>query len=687
MIVLNETTNYIDIYVQSKPTCAGWNGGNAVIGLQKFNQTSGGIAAPGRNTAPDWTVSTPEGWRFKPAGTPLYTLEWFQGTTSLGTSNPILVCPTVQTTYTAKFTYTKCGSTTPTVLTDDVTITPAPGQITATITPQQSICGQANGSASIAASGGSGSLSYSSDNVNFGSNPSFSGLSAGDYTFYVQDQGGCTVSLPVQITDFTTLAATSDSVPALCNGSSNGSITVSATGGTQPYSFTLGSGLPQPNAIFSNLSAGSYSILVNDSQGCQVLLSQQVTEPAAVQLTQLSTTNSTCNLPNGGLEVTATGGNTPFLFSINNFASSQPSGQFSNIAALTYTVEVQDANGCSSQMNVVVNGDNSVIAVPGISNPTSCNGFSDGQLSVFTFGGPAPYQFSINESPFGVDSVFTNLSAGNYIIAVQDANGCIDTLAMSVTQPTPLIASTSIPVTVCIGDNVTLTATVTGGTAPYSYSWNGVNQNPYTYIPSSSQTEQLIVMDANGCSSTEQVLTTVLALPIANGSATPTTGGLPLTVTIANQSQNATSYSWDFGNGLNSQTSDLNSVNTTYQNGGNYIIELIASNGFCQDSWYDTIVIVPVLPLELDIPNVFTPNGNGDNEGYFVWTKNAASIDAIIVNRWGNTMVKIDDLNYQWDGKTLDGNEAEEGIYFLKYKVIGLDGKEVSGHTFFHLIR
>ena len=67
--------------------------------------------------------------------------------------------------------------------------------------------------------------------------------------------------------------------------------------------------------------------------------------------------------------------------------------------------------------------------------------------------------------------------------------------------------------------------------------------------------------------------------------------------------------------------------------------------------------------------------------------KNAASIEAIIVNRWGNTMVVIDDLAYQWDGKTPDGKEASEGVYFLKYKVIGLDGTEVTGHTFFHLVR
>ena len=686
MMVLNETTNYIDVYVESKPTCSGWNGGRAIIGLQDATGNVG-ITAPNRNSTPTWTVTTPEGWRFKPSGTPLYTLEWFQGTTSLGINDSITICPATQTTYTAQFTYTKCGETTPTVLTDDVTVTPAPGQISATITPQQSTCGQANGSVSITASGGSGALSYSSDNINFGSSSSFTGLSSGNYTFYIQDQGGCTVSLPVQITDLSTLAATADSIPALCNGSSDGLINVTATGGTQPYSYILGSGSPQTSATFNNLSSGSYSITVIDAQGCQVILNQSVTEPTAVQLTEINSTNSSCNLPNGGLEVNATGGISPYIYSINNFSTSQSTGLFTNISALTYTVGVQDGNGCSAQINVVVNGDNSVIAIPGNSTSTSCNGSSDGQLSVFTIGGPAPYQFSIDSAPFGIDSVFTNLSAGSYLISVQDANGCLDTITMIVSEPTLLLANSGIPVTVCLGENVTLTASATGGTAPYSYSWNGVNQNPLTYLANATQTEQLIVTDANGCTSATQVITTVLPLPIASATATPSTGGMPLQVTVSNQSQNSTIYDWNFGNGSTNQTSDLSNVSTTYSIDGTFIIELIASNGLCQDYWYDTIVVIPVLPLEVDVPNVFTPNADGNNEGYSVWTKNAASIEAVIVNRWGNTMVVIDDLNYKWDGKTENGSDASSGVYFLKYKVVGLDGTEVSGHTFFHLIR
>lgn len=687
MMVLNETTNYIDVYVESKPLCSGWNGGRAIVGIQDPAGNLG-ITAPNRNSAPTWTVTTPEAWRFKPAGNPLYTIEWFQGATSLGTNDTISVCPASQTTYTAQFTYTQCGATTPTVLTDNVVITPAPGQITASITPQQSTCGQANGSVAITASGGSGTLTYSSDNINFVSSNSFNGLSSGNYTFYVQDQGGCTVSLPVQITDLSTLAASIGTItPPLCNGSNDGTISVTASGGTQPYTFSLGTGTPQSNPLFSNLSAGNYTINIVDAQGCQVSLNATVTEPTSIQLAEISSTISSCNLPNGGLEISASGGTSPYSYSLDNFATSQNSGLFSNLLALTYTVEAQDANGCIAQINVVVNSDNSVILIPGNSIPTSCFGTSDGELSVFTFGGPAPYQFSINNSAYGVDSVFTNLSAGTYLLAVQDANGCIDTATMNVLEPALLNVNAGTPVTVCLGESVTLTASATGGTAPYSISWNGNNPNPYTFIANSTEPDVVVVTDANGCTSTNQIITTVLPLPIASASATPTNGGVPLQVTITNQSQYATIFDWNFGNGITNQTNDLSSVSTFYNLDGTFIIELIASNGLCQDTWYDTIIVIPVLPLEVDVPNVFTPNNDGNNEGYSVWTKNAASIEAVIVNRWGNTMVEIDDLSYQWDGKTQSGADASAGVYFIKYKVTGLDGTEVSGHTFFHLVR
>ncbi len=686
MMVLNETTNYIDIYVQSKPTCSGWNGGRAVIGLQNIAQ-NGGIIAPNRNTTPTWNVTTPEGWRFKPAGTPLYTIEWFQGTTSLGTNDSITVCPSSQTTYTAQFTYTKCGSTTPTVLTDEVTITPAPGQITATATPVQSTCGQANGSVSINAFGGSGTLSYSNDNVNYGVNPIFSGLSAGTYTFYVQDQGGCTVSLPVQITDLSTLTASVVShIDVSCFGGNNGEISVLASSGTPPYSYSINSQPIQTSGVFSNLTAGIYVVSVTDAQGCNYSISDTLSQPTALVITEINNDSTTCNLSNGLIEVSASGGIQNYSYSINQSAG-QTQGLFSSLNPGDYTITVTDQNGCVDSINSTIYAnpsiDLSIVAV----NNVSCIGSTDGIASVFASVGPSPYEYYLaNGSPQDF-SVFSNLSPGTYTIFGSDANGCVDSVDVTILEPSPVISQVDPTAEVCVGNSVELFASASGGTAPYTFNWVGLTGNPATVTPTTSATYQVIVTDANGCTDTNEVNTVILPYPIAQATCSPTSGGVPLQVTVTNQSQFSNAYSWNFGNGSTTQTSDLSAVNTIYSSDGTFIVELIASNGFCQDSWFDTIVVVPILPLEVDIPNVFTPNGDGDNEGYFVWTKNAASIEAVIVNRWGNTMVIIDDLNYKWDGKTPNGIEAGEGVYFLKYKVIGLDSSIIEGHTFFHLIR
>jgi gliding motility-associated-like protein len=687
MMVLNETTNYIDVYVESKPLCTAWNGGNAIIGLQNPAGTAG-ITAPGRNSAPDWTVTTPEGWRFKPAGNPLYTFEWFQGATSLGTTPAITVCPSTPTTYTAVFTYTPCGSTTPITLTDDVTITPAPGSINASTTTTQSTCLQTNGSVSITATGGSGTLSYSSDNVTFGSSTNFNNLSAGTYTFYVQDQGGCLVSLPIQITDLSTLTASiiSDS-NVRCFGGNNGEILVAAANGNPPYSYELNTLPVQSNGQFQNLTAGIYQITVSDAQGCLFTISDTLTEPTELVLTEINTDSTTCNSANGLIEVSATGGTQNYLYSIIQVSPPQATGVFSTLTSGSYAVVVADQNGCIDSLTSIIYANPSINLTVGAVSNVSCVGSTDGIASALASVGPSPYIYYLTNGTPQDFSVFSNLSPGTYTIFGADFNGCIDSIDVTITEPSPLIAQVDPTAEVCVGNSVDLTASASGGTGPYTYNWVGLTGNPATVTPTSSLTYQVIVTDANGCQDTNQVTTVILPLPIALATSTPNTGGAPLPVIFTNQSQNATTYSWDFGDGNTGTTLDLSSVNNTYLTAGTYYVVLTASNGFCEDYWNDTIVVIPVLPVEVEVPNVFTPNADGNNEGYFVWTKNAASIDAVIVNRWGNTMVKIDNLTYQWDGKTLNGTDATAGVYFIKYTVIGLDGSETKGHTFFHLIR
>lgn len=688
MMVLNETTNYIDVYVDTKPLCTTWNGGRAVIGLQNISQ-NGGITAPNRNTNPTWSVSNSEAWRFKPAGNPLYTFQWLQGTTSLGSSSTINVCPTQATTYTAQFVYTPCGSSNPVTLTDNVSVTPAPGAMLVTSVIEPSLCGQSNGAVTLSASGGSGNFQYSSDNLNFSTSNTFSGLSSGQYMFYIQDDNGCFITYPLNVNDSSSLVANINSVSNVnCAGGSNGSIDIFASGGTPAYSYLLGTGTSQSSGIFTGLTQGNYHLTVTDAQGCTYHLDTLITEPNVLSLTQIVIDTSICNLPNGLLEVSGIGGTGSLSFSIDNFITQQASGLFDSLYSNSYLVSVHDENSCQDTLTVFVPSDSSVQANLIAVNNISCNGLNDGTLTIGASLGPLPYSFSLNNGPIQSFSEFSNLSSGQYTVTVSDANGCKDSVVVNIMEPTALDVNVMQPNIICEGDTISLLAIITGGTGPYTSIWNGnIFGNPAIVFPTSTTSYNLEVTDSNGCLATDQISATVLPMPVAYVVYSPQSGYAPLNVVFSNQSTNASLFDWNFGNGQMITTSDLNTTNTNYGIEGTYAIQLIASNGYCFDIWMDTIVVDPYVKLEVEVPNVFSPNSDGTNEGYYVYTKNATAIDAVIVDRWGVKMVEITDLNYKWDGKTLTGKNASEGVYFIKYKISGVNNQESNGQTFFHLIR
>ena len=99
------------------------------------------------------------------------------------------------------------------------------------------------------------------------------------------------------------------------------------------------------------------------------------------------------------------------------------------------------------------------------------------------------------------------------------------------------------------------------------------------------------------------------------------------------------------------------------------------------------IEVIPTGPPIVAVPNVFSPNEDGTNELFIAETENIATIELIILNRWGNLMATIESTDSGWDGKSPNGNDAKEGVYFYKYNALGLNGQELSGHGFLTLVR
>ncbi|MFN5845987.1 MAG: gliding motility-associated C-terminal domain-containing protein, partial [Flavobacteriia bacterium] len=206
------------------------------------------------------------------------------------------------------------------------------------------------------------------------------------------------------------------------------------------------------------------------------------------------------------------------------------------------------------------------------------------------------------------------------------------------------------------------------------------------FTPSVGSITYTVTGTQNGCSASASVTVTVLPLPVADADASINSGYAPLPVTFTNTSSNATSFIWDLGNGSVVPSNTTAPISTNYGTPGTYYVVMTASNGVCDSTWLDTIVVITYPAMTIHVPNVFSPNGDGSNDEYVIDVVNGKVFEMTIINRWGNHIITINELNKGWDGK-IDGKVADDGVYFVKYSVEGLDGTVEDGHTYFHLVK
>ena len=290
-------------------------------------------------------------------------------------------------------------------------------------------------------------------------------------------------------------------------------------------------------------------------------------------------------------------------------------------------------------------------------------------------------------TPTGTASnpIIANIS-GNYTVTITDAiTGCSNSTVITVygttLAPVPTVAaSILIP---CGSNSVTLSATSSPGV---TYLWAGPNviSGGTTSSPLIGQTgiyTVVVTSTLTGCSSSATVSVnqgSVTAAFIAD----PTTGVSPLTVNFTNQSIGAITFNWTFGNG---NTSTNQNPNTIYNTNGTFTVMLIASSGSCSDTAYATIIINDGLSLE--IPNVFTPNGDGTNDLFHIKSTGIKEISLQIFNRWGEKLYEFSGPKAEWDGINSNGNKVADGTYFYFVKAIGFDGKEIEKHGTVNLFR
>ena len=380
-------------------------------------------------------------------------------------------------------------------------------------------CATANGSVTITASGGTAPLSYSIDGgLTFNSSNIFTGVGEGALDIVVEGALGCTATTMVMISgpdlpvidDIVTTADTDCLID-------NGTITLTASGGTAPLMYSIDGGLTfNASNVFTGLAEGSFGILVEDAFGCTASSSVTLTGPMLLTIDDIDTTDDTdCEIDNGTIEITASGGTAPFSYSIDGGLTFNSNNLFTGLVSGSYDIVVQDANGCSDTEFETLDGPMSFSATYVVTNDSDCDR-DNGSITVTTSGGAAPFMYSVDGGlSFGTANVIPNLAAGLYSVVVRGADNCTDMSTQEVLGPDPLVYSSSVTNPSC-GAPGNISINLTGGTAPYSYSVDGgvTFQASNVFSNLGSGSFDIVVTDSQSCTTGETV---TLTEPVCGG--------------------------------------------------------------------------------------------------------------------------------------------------------------------------
>lgn len=541
-----------------------------------------------------------------------------------------------------------------------------PAAITASIVSSDSDCGQCNGSAQITASGGSGVLNYDWSN---GQNTAIAtGLCAGAYMVQVTDNNGCTQTFNTSVDDIG--GPTGENVlqnNVSCNGLCDGDVSVSPIGGTAPYSYYWVHNGATSNSL-NGLCAGTYFLEVVDTNGCVRVTDITITEPPVLE-DSVVVNPPTCGLCDGSLQVFPLGGTGPFSYLWDAAAGSAITAQVSNLCQGIYNVAITDANGCTKNQTLTLNG----ITGPQISvsaTGASCQGVCDGTAASTINLGTGPFISNwLDENGLATGqngNTATGLCAGDYILQVEDAAGCSSFAPFSITEPDSLLFSLPFVdepscFNTCDG---TAVAIIIEGTLPYTFSWDDPSaQTTATASNLCAGTYVVSVSDGNGCVGTQTVVVNApdaISVQLDSTDASCSTVADGAIATTASGGAGSFVFSWTGPNGFTSSDEDLNGIYT-----GMYQLTITDANG-C--SLMDSIFVGAILVVDANAGSDtsicagaatgITLNGSGGitYEWYDMSGTLLSSVPAVTVNPQNGTTsyILVANNNGCLDSDTID---------------------------------
>ncbi len=410
-----------------------------------------------------------------------------------------------------------------------------------------------------------------------------SNLKARTYPNYLLDFNGCKIGFLVTVSEPSPITISESHQNVSCKGFSDGFIDVTASGGVRDYRYSISGGLQnQTSNLFTNLNAKDYLISVKDSNGCGASMNVNLLEPVQDLASNVNIREhvSCFGDSTGVAEFNSTGGSGVVKFSVGDTNSFSTQTILSNLKAQQYKVFAKDENGCFDSTSFIIQQPASALSIQNIlTNDVKCYGATDGGITVMASGGTGGLKYSINKLYYSSNS-FNQLKAGIYNLKVKDANSCVDSQLVSITQPAKMIIDTVIINGVnCKNENSGLVdIQVSGGTYPYQLTLGHQIQNSGIFNTLQGGDHYTSVQDANGCV-IDAVVNVPFASHLAEANFHPFVAGK--VITFNDLSLNASNYLWDFGDG---NQSNLAQPIHQFASNGVYAVKLVVSNACNSDS-------------------------------------------------------------------------------------------------------
>jgi len=553
-------------------------------------------------------------------------------------------------------------------------------------------CGNVhNGSATVTVSSATAPFSYQ-----WNTNPPQTAqtainLAEGNYTVTVTDATGCTDTISAVVGGPPPIIINISTTNAGCTFS-DGSATALVSGGHSPFVYTWNTNPVQHTATAHYLHAGIYHITVTDRDHCTETGTAYVSNTDGPQGFISNVKDATCSQPNGSATVAGITGIAPFSYFWNSVPY-QYDSTATGLAAGIYVVEITDAEGCISFLNVKINAiPMGTILLDHITN-ASC-GKEDGTATVKDSGGVAPFSFEWMTTPVQYGATATHLSAGTYLAILTDGNNCKDSLYAEV--PSNKAHNDFNYQTGCLHEPAFFEG-ITDYTGSVSWKWNfgdiasGFDNSAFeqqaSHIYSAGGNYTVTLYILGGCA-TDTLSRTILGAvkPEATFTYNPAKPLATEEVHFHYTGTDVKSWQWDFGDGGISHNS-LAEHTFIFKN--EYKITLYVTDEFgCRDTAEDSI-FVDDAPAVF-IPGSFTPNNDGKNDQFIIPSFGLRECDIKIFDRWGNLVFQCSNpamMNTEgWNG-TVNGSNIPEGSYAYIFEGKLENGKPVVREGVLNVLR